>query len=73
MLIPVGGPIAAIPVTGSATGALMTALSGVIQLGGLSMGVAGAVLLARSNREANVAVLVAPEPDGVALRIGGRF
>lgn len=51
MLIPVGGPFAAIPRTGSATGSLFTAMLGVVQLGGLALGTAGAIRLGRANRE----------------------
>jgi len=51
MLIPLGGPFAAIPRTGSATGALFTAVLGVVQVGGLALGTTGAIRLGRANRE----------------------
>ena len=74
MTIPVGGPFAAIPVASTATGGLFTGLSGATQVAGLSMGIAGAVLLGRANRSTGrVSLMLGPGPGGATLRIAGRF
>lgn len=51
MLIPLGGPFAAIPRADSATGGLFTALLGVIQVGGFVLGTAGAIKYGRAKRQ----------------------
>jgi len=74
MAIPVGGPFAAIPVGETATGKLFCGLAGATQVAGLSMGIAGAVLLARANRNmGRVSLMLGPRPDGASLGIAGRF
>lgn len=50
MLIPVAGPFMAIPRADSATGGLFTGLLGVVQVGGLVLGTAGAIRIGRANR-----------------------
>lgn len=51
MLIPVAGPFMAIPRTDSATGGLFTGLLGVIQVGSLALGTAGAIKFGRARRQ----------------------
>ncbi len=51
MLIPVAGPFMAIPRSDTATGGMFTALLGVIQIGGLVLGTAGAIKYSRANRQ----------------------
>lgn len=51
MLIPLGGPFAAIPRADSATGGLFTALLGVIQVGGFVLGTAGAIKYGSAKRQ----------------------
>lgn len=51
MLIPLGGPFAAIPRADSATGGLFTGLVGVMQVTGFVLGTAGAIRLGRANRD----------------------
>lgn len=74
MMIPVGGPFAAIPETGSATGAFFAGLLGVLQTGGLAMGIAGAVMLGRANsKRRQVSFHMGPTRDGWAAGLAGRF
>lgn len=74
MTIPGVGPLLAIPVAETATGALFSGLAGATQVAGLSMGIAGAVLLSRANRNAGrVSLMLGPQPGGATLRIAGRF
>ena len=73
-LIEISGPFLAIPVANTATGALFSGLAGATQVAGLSMGIAGAVLLGRANRNAGrLALTFGPQPGGATLRIAGRF
>ncbi|KIG13912.1 hypothetical protein DB30_07407 [Enhygromyxa salina] len=51
MLIPVAGPFLAIPRADSATGGLFTGFLGVVQIGGLVLGTAGAIKFGRANRQ----------------------
>jgi hypothetical protein len=74
MTIPGVGPFLAIPVASSATGSLFSGLAGATQVAGLSMGIAGAVLLSRANRNmGRFSLMLGPEPGGATLRIAGRF
>ncbi|MCA9687683.1 MAG: hypothetical protein KC457_36325, partial [Myxococcales bacterium] len=64
MLIPVAGPFMAIPRAGSATGGLFTGLLGVVQIGGLVLGTAGAVKFGRAKRQ----LALSADAGGLQLR-----
>jgi hypothetical protein len=65
MLIPAVGPFIATARQDSAAAGFALALTGVVQLTGLAMGIAGAVLLGKSRAEARRLAL---GPGGVAIR-----
>lgn len=70
MLIPLGGPFAAISVSRTSLAATWAGFVGLAELAGVGLGVAGAVLFARSGRN-DVALHLIPTAGGGML--GGSF
>ncbi len=75
LMIPFAGPFIAIPHAGSATCSLGTAVLGVLQVGALAMGIAGAAKLSKSRKRARMSMSLAPTPmfDGAAAQVRLRF
>jgi hypothetical protein len=75
MMIPLGGPFAAAPVSGSATLAVLTVSAGLGQLLGLAMGIAGAVKLKEfpNPNKRTFAFGVAPTRNGAQAGLSLRF
>jgi hypothetical protein len=65
MLIPAVGPFVAASRTGSASAGFALGIDGVVQIAGLAMGIAGAVLLGKSRAQAK---RVAVSPGGLVVR-----
>lgn len=85
LLVPVVGPLIAVPALESATGTIFAILSFVAQAGGLSLGIAGAVLWTRDGRRMQqapqaglhlgrgVRLTTAPRIGGGMLNLSYRF
>jgi hypothetical protein len=73
LVIPVAGPFLAVPHAGSATGGLATAMLGVAQIAGLTLGTLGAVRLAKARRQHRFAMGIAPTPEGTTMSMSLRF
>lgn len=74
MLVPAIGPWMTLPETATASGAFFVVFSGLLQTGGLAMGITGPVLLARGNKRlAALSVRATPGPDGGRLSLSLRF
>ncbi len=74
LMIPIGGPFAAAFVAPTATGALFSVLSGVAQTVGLGLGVAGAVIYGRNQRQYRLSMGTTPMAGGGrSFHLGLRF
>ncbi|MCX4242842.1 hypothetical protein [Paraliomyxa miuraensis] len=75
MMIPLAGPFAATPVSGSATLGLLTVTAGVGQALGLALGIAGAVKIKEypNPKKKQFALGVAPTWDGAEVGLSLRF
>lgn len=75
MMIPIGGPFAAAPVSRSATLGVLTVAAGLGQVLGLSMGIAGALKLKQypNPNKKQFAFGVAPTWGGAQVGVMGRF
>ena len=73
LMIPLGGPFAASATAPTATSALFSVLSGVAQVAGLGVGIGGAVIYGRTQRQYRVSLTGTPMAGGGAFRVGLRF
>jgi hypothetical protein len=74
MLIPVGGPFAAAPHAEALSVGILTGAAGVVQVAGLGMGIAGAVLLGRARaRRPRLSFRASPTRGGAHFGATLRF